>query len=541
MRQKTNDIGQEVAMQYVFRLHLLSSDVKMNQDMNKIIVVSAIILFLCVVILYINIKKRTAAELRMKEVQQKLEENYKELETAYEVVTSTQKKLYQKYEELKVSENRNRKLAYNDSLTGLPNRNAFTEYLHTVMLHLKKKEQYAIVYIDVDDFKEINDTLGHSYGDELLIDITYRIKQALDGEDFFARFVSDEFIILFKLKTSMEEIEQKVRKIQTVFSYPFVLASKELFVTVSIGLCVAPRDGVTVQQLLKNVDAAMNSAKEQGKNRYCYYDTNLNKKLMKRIEMQSEIRNAIEADQFKLYYQAQVDLENDRISGFEALIRWEHPQKGMIYPMDFIELAEDTGLIIPLGRWILFEACHQLKEWQQQGITDINMAVNFSARQFLDTGMVEMIQTAILETGIRPENLEIEITETVALENVEYSIEIIHQLKDMGIQVSLDDFGTGYSSMNYLKLLPVSKLKIDKSFLDTVMENESDQKIVKMIIELAQTLNLVVIAEGVEFQEQALFLKGIKCNKAQGYLYSRPVLSKDAKTLLCSDLTDSLG
>lgn len=209
MRQKTNDIGQEVAMQYVFRLHLLSSDVKMNQDMNKIIVVSAIILFLCVIILYINIKKRTAAELRMKEVQQKLEENYKELETAYEVVTSTQKKLYQKYEELKVSENRNRKLAYNDSLTGLPNRNAFTEYLHTVMLHLKKKEQYAIVYIDVDDFKEINDTLGHSYGDELLIDITYRIKQALDGEDFLLVLSVMNLLFYLNLKHQWKRLNKK--------------------------------------------------------------------------------------------------------------------------------------------------------------------------------------------------------------------------------------------------------------------------------------------------------------------------------------------
>lgn len=507
---------------------------KIDQLYANILVVAGIVLVLGVVVLIINIKRRTFAENMAEQTKKKLEENFIELEAAYEAVTSTQKELSAKYEELKISEKKNKKLAYTDHLTELPNRNAFTDKLQNIMGTLRKEEVIAIMFIDLDNFKNINDTLGHSYGDELLIDVSHRIKQVLDENDFLARFGGDEFIILTQNIEDIGEYEEKLKRIQTVFSYPFVLASKEFFVTISVGVTLAPKDGKTTQSLIKNVDSAMYVAKARGKNTYYYYEESINKKLMDRIEMQSELRNAIKKNEFLIYYQAQIDLGTNQIGGFEALIRWDHPTRGLLLPYEFISLAEETGLIVPIGKWVLFEACQKLKEWQDKGYNKITMAVNLSARQFRDADIVEMIKQIIEETKIDPHMLELEITESIALDNIEYSINTIERLREIGISFSLDDFGTGYSSMNYLKLLPVSNLKIDKSFLDTIMDNQSDQKIVSMIIALAQTLDLIVIAEGVEETEQADFLRKANCDKAQGYLYSKPISEADAQHMLVS-------
>lgn len=503
-----------------------------DMGIGNIIIFVAFVLILLLIVLLINLKKKSNAEQVAMQAKQQLKENYVELEAAYEEASTAKDQLSNKYEELKRSKEKIKKLAYSDYLTELPNRVAFTEMLDNVMLTLRNEEVIALMDVDIDNFKHINDTLGHSYGDELLIDVTHRLKQAIDENDYLARVGGDEFIILTQNLTDIGEYEAKVKKIQKIFDYPFVLSMKEYFITVSIGITMAPKDGKTTQVLTKNADSAMYAAKEYGKNTFVYFNNSINEKLMEKIQTQSELRKAIENDEFMVYYQPQVDLQTDRIVGFEALIRWNHPDKGIIPPGEFIYLAEETGLIVPIGTWVLQEACNQLKQWEDKGYTNLIMAVNISVRQFKDQDFVQMVKTVIEETGVNPNCLELEITETIALQDIEYTISIIQKLKEMGVAFSLDDFGTGYSSMNYLKRLPVNNLKIDKSFLDTIMDNRSDQNIVKTIISLAQTLDLAVIAEGVEKDEQGLFLKNAKCNKAQGYLYSKPLPKEEAEELL---------
>ncbi|HPU63900.1 MAG TPA: EAL domain-containing protein, partial [Mobilitalea sp.] len=401
-------------------------------------------------------------------------------------------------------------------------------------LTLRKDEIIGIMDIDIDNFKIINDTLGHSYGDELLIDVTHRIKQVLDENDYLARFGGDEFVILTQNLKDMASYEEKIKKIRNVFSYPFVLSTKEYFITVSIGVAFAPKDGKTSQALIKNVDSAMYMAKANGKNTYAYFEDSYNQMLTDKIELQSELRRAIENEEFVLFYQAQMDITKKKIVGFEALIRWNHPVKGLLHPVDFIYIAEESGLIVPIGKWALKSACKQLKEWSDMGFNDITMAVNLSTRQFKDEDFVKTIIEIIEETGIDPNRLELEITESIALDNLEYTIDVIKELNKIGVRFSLDDFGTGYSAMSYLKRLPISNVKIDKSFLDTVLEDTTDQKIIQAIINLAYNLDLQVIAEGVEQLEHEQLLQELNCNMAQGYLYSKPVPKEKAEDLLNS-------
>lgn len=423
-------------------------------------------------------------------------------------------------------------LRYYDQLTNIPNRQAFMNKLSQRLDELEQLQQFAVIYLDVDNFKYINDTIGHSYGDELIIDLTKRLKDVLQKTEYMARFGGDSFMIMTAITDGRVDYHKKLNQIRNAFEQPFQLCGKQFFITVSIGITEVPMDGFTVQNVIKNADSALYKAKDLGKNRYCYFDNQQNQVLMQQIEIQTELRRAIDHQEFILFYQPQIDLESNRISGFEALIRWNHPTKGILDPKCFIQLAEETGLILPIGKWVLLEACRQLREWQNNGYEDIRIAVNFSARQFLESDIIALIEEAIQLTHIHPESLEIEITESIALKNVDHAIQTIQYLRKIGVQVSLDDFGTGYSSMNYLKVLPVSNLKIDKSFLDSILESKSDRKIVRMMIELAQALNLAVIAEGVESNEQAEFLRKIHCNKAQGFLYSKPIPDKEAKKFL---------
>lgn len=451
-----------------------------------------------------------------------------DIDSKYLELQKEKQELSSKYEELYKNRESMKKLAFTDYLTELPNRSAFNEMLDNIMLTLRSEEVIALMDIDVDNFKNINDSLGHSYGDELLIDVTYRLKQVIGEDDYLARIGGDEFIILTQNITDTSAYEEKIKKIRSVFSYPFILSTKEYFVTVSIGISFAPKDGKTTQTLIKNVDTAMYVAKEKGKNAYCYFEDSFNNKLMEKIELQSEIRKALENKEFVLYYQPQMDLTKDEIIGFEALIRWQHPTKGFITPAEFIPIAEENGLIVAIGEWVVRTGCQQLKEWQDMGYHQLKLAINLSVRQFKDPCLVQMVKKIIDECGVNANNLEIEITETLALEDIEYTIQTIKELQKLGITFSLDDFGTGYSSMNYLKRLPVNNLKIDRSFLDTLIENDSDQRIVQTIISLAQTFDLDVIAEGVEKTEQENFLKKALCTKAQGYLYSKPVPKEEA-------------
>lgn len=506
-----------------------------NRNLVYFLIGAIIILLILFTVLMVNVKRRTKAEKAAVLARQKLKESYKELEKAYEEVTETKNALYSRYEELKISKEKIRKIAYTDYLTELPNRVAFTEMLDSVMLTLRNDELIALIDIDLDNFKNINDTLGHSFGDEMLIDVAHRLQGVLEEDDYLARIGGDEFVVLTQNIKDISSYEDKIKKIQKSFTYPFVLSTKEFFVTVSMGITFAPKDGKTTQTLVKNMDSAMYVAKENGKNNYCYFDDSINARMMKKIEMQSELRKAIENSEFVVHYQPQMDLSTNRVVGFEALARWEHPKDGLVMPLEFIPIAEESGLIVGIGKKILIEACQQLKVWEDEGYGDITMAVNLSARQFKDSYFLSMVYDVIEETHVNPKKLEFEITESIALDDIEYTVATIQKLQELGITFSLDDFGTGYSSLNYLKQLPVNNLKIDKSFLDTVLDNKSDQKIVSTMIDLARVLNINVIAEGVEMQEQEEFLKIANCNKAQGYLYSKPLPKEEAGEILRRD------
>lgn len=499
----------------------------------EIAVISAVVIILLLFSMLINRLMKIRRSLHaLKQENEELKNSNEDLERVYKESLNSYSELTEKYDELNRNRDSMKKLAYTDYLTELPNRTAFTEMLDNVMITLRNEEIVGIMDIDLDNFKNINDTLGHSYGDELLIDVTYRLRQAMDENDYLARIGGDEFIILTQNLQDTSSYEEKIKKVRNVFTYPFILSTKEYFITVSIGVAFAPKDGRTSQNLIKNVDSAMYVAKANGKNTYQYFDYSFNQKLTEIIETQSELRKAIEKSEFELYYQAQMDLETKKVVGFEALIRWNHPTKGVVYPDDFIYLAEDTGLIVPIGKWVLMTACRQLKAWSEVGYNDLSMAVNLSARQFKDKDFVKLVRDTIEETGIDSNRLELEITESIALDDFEYTINTIEELNKIGVSFSLDDFGTGYSSMSYLKKLPVSNIKIDKSFLDSVMDDQSDQKIIQAIITLARNLDLYVIAEGVERSDQEQFLQELNCNKAQGYLYSKPVPKDIAEEFL---------
>lgn len=491
-------------------------------------ILTALIFVICLVM----IRKKTKEQSRAADELEVLKEELRELKDDLEEAGLNEKELYEKYEEIKKNEEKNRKMAYTDHITGLPNRFSFTEILDGVIKTLRKDEEFALMYVDMDNFKTINETLGHSYGDELLIDATDRIKQVMDENDYLACFGGDEFAVITQNIEDIGDYTEKIKKIQNVFSYPFILAAKEVFVTVSIGVCMAPKDGKTTQTLLKNLDSALYAAKNGGKNTYCFYSEEINEGLKDKIEIQSQLRTAIENHEFTVYYQPIVDLRSNTIYGLEALVRWNHPTKKVVSPGEFLSVAEKTGLIVSIGREVIREACFQLKEWEKEGYGKMQMSVNLSLRQFKDTQLVDMIEEAVKDAALTPESLELEITEATALDNIDYTIETIEALKKIGVFVNLDNFGKDYFSLRYLKLLPVKRLKIDKSCLDTVLEDKKEQAVVQSIITLADSFGLGLIAECVESSGQEGFLKKSGCNYAQGFLYSEPIPPEGIKNLM---------
>ncbi len=414
--------------------------------------------------------------------------------------------------------------ANHDLLTGLPNRALFSDRLSQALVNANRYEKMlAVLYLDLDRFKTINDTLGHTFGDRILQKVAERLDEQLKEGDTIARLGGDEFVILLPQIAHIEDAVRLAQKILELGKQPIVMEEQELYITISMGIAFYPADGADVDTLLKNSDTALNRVKNQGGNNYQFYAPVMNSKASERLLMENELRRAIKNKEFVVYYQPQLDINTWRVIGFEALIRWKHPENGMVYPDEFISIAEEIGLIVPIGELVLREVCAQNKRWLEEGLSPKRIAVNLSARQFHQRDLVTTVKQILEETGLASEYLELEITESVAMEDADYTIEILHQLREMGVYIALDDFGTGYSSLNYLKRFPLNIIKIDRSFIRDLTTNSNDAAIATAIISLAHNLNLSVIAEGVEIEEQLAFLKLQQCDNMQGFLFSKPL------------------
>ncbi|MCX7710748.1 MAG: EAL domain-containing protein [Clostridia bacterium] len=438
--------------------------------------------------------------------------------------------------EKKADEEKINNLAYYDTLTGLPNRAMFMDRLSEALIRsLKNGSSGVLMFLDIDNFKTVNDTLGHIFGDVLLKNIAAMLVEKFGDSVFMARLGGDEFIVMKEDIRNVEEAVGIAEGILGNFRQNWLVQDREFFITTSIGVTVFPKDGSDELTLLKNADTAMYHAKEYGKNNYKIYNENMNAAVMERIEMENYLRHAINKKEFTIYYQPQIDIRSGKIIGAEALIRWIHPMKGLIPPSRFIPLAEESGLIVPIGEWVLSNACRQWKKWVKEGFAPMMIAVNLSARQFDEENLIERIESIINETGMDPCYLDLEITESITIHDLDYSIEVLKKLKDMGIRISLDDFGKGYSSLNYLRQLPINTLKIDKTFIDDIAVKTNETAIVKAMISMAHSMNLTVTAEGVETEEQLHFLQTQQCDKVQGYLFSKPLEVGDFELLLKED------
>jgi diguanylate cyclase (GGDEF)-like protein/PAS domain S-box-containing protein len=427
--------------------------------------------------------------------------------------------------------------AYHDSLTDLPNRALFNEHLTLALSNAERyKEMLAVIFLDLDRFKRVNDMLGHAEGDRILKDVANRLKQCLRSSDTIARMGGDEFSVLLPQVKHEQDAAKIAYKILRSFKDPWLIGEHEFLITASLGIAFYPNDGEDAETLMKHADTAMYRAKDQGRNTYQLFTPNMNTIIFERLALESSLRHALERNEFTVFYQPQVNTITGQIVGMEALARWQHSGRGLVLPADFIPLAEDTGLIVPIGEYILRTACVQNKLWQQAGFSPLRLTVNLSACQFQQHNLVEMVAQILQETGFEPQLLELEITETVAMEDVDFTSRILNELMGMGIQIAIDDFGTGYSSLNYLKRFPIHTLKIDRSFVHDIITDSQDAAIVSAIIALAQTLNLKVIAEGVETEDQMEFLKCRQCFEMQGYLFGKPVPAKDFETLLRNNL-----
>jgi diguanylate cyclase (GGDEF)-like protein len=398
--------------------------------------------------------------------------------------------------------------------------------------HRRAGSKLAILLMDLDRFKVINDSLGHQVGDVLLREVAVRLAAESRHSDTVARMGGDEFVVLIENHATLADLSGCARRLIGQMSAPYVLSGKEYHVTLSIGISVFPVDGSDPQSLLKAADVAMYRAKEMGRNNYQYYLPSMNEHTLERLELESDLSHALERNEFLLYYQPKVDVSTGFTSGIEALIRWNHPSRGLIPPMEFIPLAEETGLIVEIGAWVLSTACARSKQWQDQGATRLTLAVNLSARQVADPMLPRDLERIIRASGLDPSTLELEITESVVMGKGECAVEVLHKLKAIGVQIAIDDFGTGYSSLAYLKRFPIDTLKVDRSFIKDVPKDCGDMKIMSAIIAMARGLRMKVVAEGVETAEQLAFLRAEDCDAVQGYLLYRPLAEGDVARVL---------
>jgi diguanylate cyclase (GGDEF)-like protein/PAS domain S-box-containing protein len=437
--------------------------------------------------------------------------------------------------ERKRAEEQVKHLAFHDSLTGLPNRLLFNDRLRVAMVHANRyREKLAVLFLDIDRFKVINDSLGHPIGDELLRRIAERVGGCIRQEDTIARLGGDEFTVLLPGIAKEEDAATIAQKILEAVRLPFFIEHRELFITTSIGVTLFPEDGADPESLVRNADTAMYRAKEQGRDNAQLYAPAMNTKALERLSLEGRLRQALQNRELVVHYQPLIDLATGRIRGAEALLRWQHPELGLVAPAEFIAIAEVSGLIVPIGQWVLRTACAQARAWQLKGHPKFSVAVNLSARQFQQADLVFQVTEALHEADLPAASLDLEITESNAMQNAELSISTLQVLKNLGVSLSMDDFGTGYSSLNYLKRFPIDRIKIDQSFVRDVTRDPDDAAIASAIIAMAHSLKLTAVAEGVETEAQLEFLRTQRCDEMQGYLFSAPVPASEFEELLDS-------
>jgi diguanylate cyclase (GGDEF)-like protein len=423
--------------------------------------------------------------------------------------------------------------AFHDPLTDLPNRALFQEQLSLAIANAHRNQtQMAVIFLDLDCFKNINDSLGHSTGDRLLQLFAQRLRTCMREGDTLARWGGDEFTILLPHIHSIEETAKFSQRLIETLKLPFEIGEHQLYVKKSLGIAIYPQDGEDPETLLKNADAAVYRAKEQGRNRYQFYSSTMTSQVSEWLRLEHLLHQAIAKEELFLTYQPQLNIATGKIIGMEALVRWHHPELGLVSPAKFIPLAEDNGLIVPIGEWVLKTACAQNKAWQRLGLPCFKVSVNLSARQFQHVNLVEMVAQVLEETDLDPQWLELEITETTIMQNVKFACKALERLEQIGIRISLDDFGTGYSSLGYLKQFPFHTLKIDQSFVRDLSINSRDTAIISAVIALGRGLNLRVIAEGVETQQQLDILQSLQCEAIQGYWLSKPLTAQDVVNFL---------
>ncbi|MDO8413812.1 MAG: EAL domain-containing protein, partial [Gallionellaceae bacterium] len=426
-------------------------------------------------------------------------------------------------------------MAQHDFLTDLPNRVLLMDRLAQAIVYAEREHhKVAIMFLDLDSFKGINDTLGHQIGDKLLQSVASRIRSAARASDTVSRQGGDEFVIMLPDIEDADAVSLIAAKLLEAISQPYLIDGNEIDITTSIGISVFPEDGRDSDVLIKYADAAMYHAKANGRNNYQFFTDEMNRRALDRMAIDKKLRHALERNEFYLHYQPQVDLRTGRIIGVEALLRWDHPEVGLIPPDKFIHIAEENGLIIPIGEWVLREACRQNSAWRSLGLPDIVMVVNLSAVQFRQPNLGEIIMDSLRTSGLDSSGLELEITEGAVMQDAEAVVLLLHKLKDLGIKLAVDDFGTGYSSLSYLKRFPIDKLKIDQSFVRDITIDQNDAAIVTTIISMARNLNLKAIAEGVETADQLAFLVQQECDEMQGHYFSQPMSANNFAELLAS-------
>ncbi len=440
--------------------------------------------------------------------------------------------------ELQESREHFRHAAFHDALTGLPNRLLFSEHLRVALERARQSEQYlfCVLFLDLDRFKNINDSLGHPCGDELLVLVARRLEGCIRQTDLVARFGGDEFGILLDAIEGPEDAIRVASKVQQAISVPFLLHNHEAIITSSVGIALGSSDYSEAEDMIRDADTAMYRAKDHGKARYEIFDMAMHTRAVTLLRLESDLHLALERNELCVYYQPIMSVANGELSGFEALVRWHHPERGIVLPDQFIPLAEETGLIVPLGLVVLREACNQLRAWQQRSLSnrDLTISVNLSGKQLMQVDLIGKVEEVLRESGINPWQLKLEITETVVMENAELAGVTLARLRGLGVRLSIDDFGTGYSSLSYLNRFPVDTLKVDRSFITTMGEGDENFEIVKTIVTLAGNLGMQVIAEGVETKDQLEQLKLLKCQYAQGYLFSEPLTATHAEMFILS-------